>query len=102
MTFHIATIARTPSEAVLTVAGRLADGAVPLLDAELAHLLASSERVVVDLKAVKFIDNRGLAMLRRFAARPPSGSGQPVLQLTVRNGSPFLRQRLASRGMAVD
>lgn len=101
MTFRIDTIARTPSQAVLTVAGRLADGAVPLLDGELSRLLADAGRVVVDLQGVRFIDNRGLALLRRVAVTSPADPRPPQVQLSLRNGSPFLRQRLASRGLAV-
>jgi anti-anti-sigma regulatory factor len=101
MTIQIDTIARTPSEAVLTVAGRLADGAVPLLDGELSRLLADAGRVVVDLRGVQFIDNRGLALLRRVALKSPADPRGPRVQLSLRNGSPFLRQRLASRGLVV-
>jgi anti-anti-sigma regulatory factor len=101
MTIQIDTIARTPSEAVLTVAGRLADGAVPLLDGELSRLLADAGRVVVDLRGVQFIDNRGLALLRRLALKSQTDPRQPRVQLSLRNGSPFLRQRLASRGLTV-
>ena len=102
MTIRIDTIARTPSEALLTVAGRLADGAVPLLDGELSRILADTDRVVLDLKGVQFIDNRGLALLRRFAVKSPARPRQARLQLSLRDGCPFLRQRLASRGLAVD
>ena len=101
MTIRIDSIARTPSEAVLTVAGRLADVAVPLLDGELSRILVDAERVVVDLKGVHFIDNRGLALLRRLVAQSPTRPHQARVQLSLRDGSPFLRERLASRGMPV-
>jgi len=100
MTIHIDTIARTPSEAVLTVAGRLAEGAVPLLDGELTRILIDAERVVVDIEGLHFIDNQGLALLRRLTVKSSANRGHSKVQLSLRHGSSFLRQRLASRGVA--
>ena len=101
MTIRIDTIARTPSETVLTVAGRLAEGAVPLLDGELTRILVDAESVVVDIEGLQFIDNRGLALLRRLTVASSANQRQPRVHLSLRFGSPFLRQRLASRGVAV-
>ena len=102
MAIHISVVARTPNEAVLTVTGRLSQDAVPLLDGELSRILVDAQRVVLDLKHVRFIDNHGLASLRRWTLARPAHARQPQVRLSVRDGSRFVRLRLASRGLAVD
>ena len=102
MTADIDTIARTPNEAVISISGRLSQDAVPLLDGEIGHILVDAERVFLDVKRVRFIDNRALSSLQRWARSARGDRGGPRIQLAVRDGSRFVRLQLASRGLAVD
>ena len=76
--------AQTPEETVLEVHGWVSGENVTILEDEGTRLLGESQRLVLDLKGVQFIDADGIALLERW-------SGE---RLTLRNGLPFIRALL--------
>ena len=62
---RIDVVRKTSDQAILKIAGRLADAEVAFLDEELTHWLARAGLVILDLNGVTFIDEQGLAMLKR-------------------------------------
>jgi len=83
---------QTPEEAVLQVDGRLSGKNVAILEAEGARLLGETRRLVLDLKGVRFINDRGIALLRRWSEE----------RLVLRNGSPFVRALLEKHGLEME
>ena len=59
-------ISQTKAEVVLKVEGWVSRGNVVLLEEEGVRLLGESERLVLDLSGVKFIDREGIALLKRW------------------------------------
>jgi len=62
---------------------------LPILEQEGTRLLGEAQRLVLDLKGVRFIDADGIALLERW-------SGE---RLVLRNGVPFVRALLARHGL---
>lgn len=81
---------QTPEEVVLEVDGWVMEEEVELLDQEIARWHGQAKQLILDLGGVKFIDESGLALLKRWAAR----------QLALRGGSAFVRMLLKSYGLA--
>lgn len=75
---------QTPEEVVLQVDGWVSGKNVPILEQEGTRLLRETERLVLDLKGVQFIDEAGIALLQRW-------SGE---RLVLRGGSSFIRALL--------
>ena len=88
---RITVLSHTEKEVVLKVEGRIVADSVDVLEQEGLHRLGESERLVLDLTGVKFIDDAGIELLKRW-------SGEQVM-LVVRGVSPFLRELLASHGL---
>lgn len=80
---------QTLDEVTLTVAGWLAGEDVELMDQEIVRWYQEGRRLVLDLEGVKFIDESGLALLKRWSER----------QLMLRGGSTFVRMLLKSFGL---
>ena len=80
---------QTPEEVVLQVDGWISGRNVSILEQEGTRLLGETQRLVLDLKGVQFIDREGIALLHRW-------SGD---RLTLRNGSLFVRMLLAQHGL---
>ena len=87
---RLTVISRTDWEAVLKVEGWVSGADVVTLEYEGARLRQETQRLVLELKGVRFIDRKGIALLRRW-----SGEG-----LVLRSASPFVRTRLAEHGLA--
>ena len=83
-------ISQTREEVVLKVEGRVSGEDVALLEEEGTRLLGETERLVLDLKGVKFIDEAGVDLLRRWKGD----------ELVLRGASPFVRTVLERRGLA--
>ena len=82
---------QTPEEVVVEVAGWVSGADVDVLEEEGIRLLQEAERLVLDLKGVKFIDREGIALLQRW-------SGERLVLL--RGGSLFIRTLLEEQGLA--
>ena len=81
---------QTPQESILQIDGRVSGKGVGILEREGTRLLGESQRLVLDLKGVRFIDAAGLALLKRW-------SGD---RLVLRNGRPFVQLLLETHGLA--
>jgi len=80
---------QTPEEAVLEVHGWVSGRDVTILEQEGTRLLGESQRLVLDLKGVQFMDGDGIALLERW-------SGE---RLGLRNGPPFVQLLLEKHGL---
>jgi len=80
---------QTPEEALLQVEGWVVEPDLSLLAQEGARLLAASQRLVLDLKGVVFMDAAGVALLEQWAGP----------RLALRDGPPFLRLLLQRHGL---
>jgi hypothetical protein len=80
---------QTPQEVVLQVDGWVSGGDVSILEEEGTRLLGESQRLVLELKGVQFIDREGIALLERWWGE----------RLVLRNGSPFVRMLLETHGL---
>ena len=80
---------QTPEEVVLKVDGWISRNNVPILEEEGTRLLEETQRLVLDLSGVQFIDEIGIALLERW-------SGD---RLVLRNGVPFIRALLERHGL---
>jgi ABC-type transporter Mla MlaB component len=80
---------QTPKEVVLAVDGWVSGKNVPILEQEGERLLGEAERLVLDLKGVKFIDREGLALLKRWSGK----------RLVLRGASPFLHTLLEKHAL---
>ena len=83
---------QTPEEAVLEVHGWVSGGNVPILEQEGVRLLGESQRLVLDLKGVQFIDEEGMGVLRRWVSEG----------VVLRGGSLFVRMLLEAHGLAFE
>ena len=86
---RLTVISQTKEEAVLKVEGWVSGADAALLEEEGTRLLGESERLVLDLEGVRFIDREGIALLRRW-------SGE---RLELRGASPFVRTVLEEEGL---
>ena len=80
---------QTREEVVLKVEGWVSGEEVGVLEQEGAHWLQQVGCLVLDMTEVRFIDDAGLALLKRW-------SGD---RLVVRGGSPFVRSLLETHGL---
>ena len=86
---RITVVSQSPQEAVLKVEGWLWGSDVGLLASEGTRWLREAERLVLDLTGVQFIDDAGIALLKRW---PPD-------RLALRTGAPFIRALLETHGL---
>ena len=86
---RIGVVSHTPEEVVLKVEGWIAGESVILLEEEGRRWLERTERLVLDLTGVRFIDRRGRALLKRWSEE----------RCELRGGSPFVRAQLTSWGL---
>jgi anti-anti-sigma regulatory factor len=82
-------IALTPQQAVLQIAGRLANGEVAFLEEEMCRWRDQAEQIILDLKGVKFIDRAGISMLKESVGT----------RLILRDGSRFIKTLLEAHGL---
>ena len=80
---------QTPEEVVLEVDGWVSEADVEILEQEVTRLLRETERLVLHLNGVRFIDDAGIDLLRRWL-----GEG-----LVLRGGSLFIRTLLGAHGL---
>jgi len=80
---------QTPEEVVLEVDGWVSEADVEILEQEGTRLLREAERLVLYLNGVRFIDEAGIELLRRWLEEG----------LVLRGGSLFIRTLLESHGM---
>jgi anti-anti-sigma regulatory factor len=81
--------AQTPEEVVLEVHGWVSGEEVGILEAEGTRLLGESQRLVLDLRGVRFMDREGLALLHRWRGD----------RLELRGASLFIRGLLEDHGL---
>ena len=86
---RITVVSQTREEVVLKIEGWVSGEDVDLLDQEGTRCMEESERLVLDLADVRFIDDAGIALLQRW-------SGE---RLMLRGASPFLRVLLSTHGL---
>ena len=86
---RLTVISQTREEAVLEVHGWMSGGNVKIVEQEGMRLLGERQRLVLDLRGVKFIDREGIALLQRW-----SGG-----RLVLRGASPFVRTLLEKHGL---
>ena len=87
---RITVIGQTREEVVLKVEGWLVNQDVAVLEQEGDKRLQQTELLMLDLKGVRFIDDAGIALLKRW-----SGA-----RLALRSASPFIRALLVDQGLA--
>ena len=87
---RLTVVSQTKQEGVLKVEGWVSGAEVALLEEEGTRLFQETNRLVLDLKGVKFIDRTGIALLQRW-------SGE---RLVLRGASPFLQTLLQKHGLA--
>ena len=87
---RLTVISQTKEEAVLKVEGWVSGADVALLKEEGTRLLRETERLVLDLDGVQFIDREGIALLKRWSGK----------RLELRGGSLFIRGLLEEHGLA--
>ena len=81
---------QSAKEGVLVVDGWVAGKEVALLEQEGTRLLQEAERLVLELRDVRFIDRAGIELLQRWTGE----------RLVLRGGSPFVRMLLERHGLA--
>ena len=86
---RISLISRSAEEVVLKIDGRLGGEDVHLLEREGGCYLRETKCLVLELEGIRFIDQAGIDLLRRW-------SGE---RLELRNASPFVQTLLKSHGL---
>ena len=86
---RLTVISQSREEVVLKVEGWVSGADVTVFEEEGTRLLQETQRLVLDLEGVKFIDRDGLAVLKRW-------SGD---RLVLRGATLFLRTRLREHGL---
>ena len=86
---HVTVQAQRGEETVLGVQGWIAGTGVPLLEQAVAAHLQPGRQLVLELSAVRFVDEAGLALLRRWTGE----------RVALRGGSPFVRKLLETHGI---
>ena len=81
---------QTPKEAALQVDGWVSGKNVTILEQEGTRLFEETQRLVLDLDGVQFIDREGIALLKRW-----SREGWVLL----RGGSLFIQALLEENGL---
>ena len=81
---RITLMSQTPEEVALKVEGWVSGSNVELLEQEGARWLRQVGRLTLDLNGVRFVDEAGVALLRRW----------PEDRLILRGGSMFIRELL--------
>ena len=87
---RLTVLSKTKEETVLKVEGWVSGENVALLEEEGAPLLEAGKHLVLDLKGVQFIDETGIALLRRWQGE----------RLVLRGASLFVQTVLERRGLA--
>ena len=80
---------QTPEEAVLQVDGWVSGAETGVLEQEGTRLLQESECLVLELKGLRFIDEAGIELLKRWSRG----------RLVLRGASPFLHRLLEEYGL---
>ena len=86
---RLTVISQSGEETILKVEGQVSGSNVALLEEEGTRLFRETQRLVLDLTDVRFIDREGLAVLKRWAGD----------RLVLRGASLFLRTRLREHGL---
>ena len=86
---RLTVISQSEEETTLKVEGWVSGADVALLEEEGTRLLQETERLILDLKGVRFIDREGIALLQRW-------SGE---RLVLRGPSSFLHILLERHGL---
>ena len=86
---RITVMSQTKKEVVLKVEGRVSGADVELLGQEVGRYLQEAGHLTLDLAGVRFIDEAGITLLRRW----------PKKRLALRGGSPFIRALVAAHGL---
>jgi hypothetical protein len=81
---------QTPEETMLQVDGWVSEENVSILEQEGTRLLGETQRLVLELDGVQFIDREGIALLKRWSWK----------RLELRGGSLFVRGLLEAHGLA--
>jgi len=87
---RLTVISQTEEDVVLKVEGWVSGADVALLEEEGTRLLGETERLILDVRGVRFIDREGIALLQRWWGK----------RLVLRGGSPFVRLVLEKHGLA--
>jgi anti-anti-sigma regulatory factor len=82
-------LSQNAQEAVLRIDGKLADDNVQILAAEGDRLFACTQRLVLNMQGVSFIDSMGLMLLEQWVKKGVS----------LHNGHFFVRELLKKRGL---
>ena len=80
---------QTPEEVVLQVDGWVSGAEIDVLEEEGTRLLQESDRLVLELKGLRFIDEAGMELLKRWSRN----------RLILRGASPFLHKLLEEYGL---
>ena len=86
---RLTVISQSREEVVLKVEGWVSGADVTVLEEEGTRLFQETQRLVLDLEEVKFIDWNGLALLKRWSRD----------RLVLRGASLFLHTRLKEYGL---
>ena len=89
---RLAVQSQRPEEAVLEVHGWLSGENVAVLRSEGTRLLEESQRLILDLKGVQFIDEAGIALLLCWRGE----------RLALRGSSWFVRTLLGTHGLVTE
>ena len=89
---RLTVISQTEEEATLKIEGWVSGAGVGVLEEEGTRLLGETQRLILDLSGVRFMDREGISLLERW-------SGD---RLTLRGASRFLHTLLERHGLASD
>lgn len=87
---RLTVIARSPAEVVLAVDGWIVGEDVGLLEREGEDWLQQARSLVLELDGVRFVDQSGIALLRRWAATG---------RLGLHGGALFIQSLLIAHGL---